>query len=137
MANQKVPVIAAILAQGPATVSDMCDETGYTDGQVRNTLDVMRKQGLAHIRGWTRMGAYGMAAIFQAGPGRDAARPFKQQAPTKPRAQRTSTFYEDPLAEHCKALATALVPRRKPEQQRAVNQLFVQWLARQAGISVV
>jgi len=136
MANQKVPALAAILAQGPATVSDMCDETGYTEGQVRNTLDVMRKQGLAHIKAWTRMGTYGVAAIFHEGPGRDAPRPSK--GPPAPKAPRTTTtFYEDPLAEHCKALAKALVPRRKPEQQRAINQLFVQWLARQAGISVV
>lgn len=67
--------MVAALAEGPATVQDIAEETGLTDMSVRGYIRAMRKRRVIHIARWEHDAAGRQTlAAYQLGQKRDAVR---------------------------------------------------------------
>lgn len=134
--DDRTRAIAEVLHDAPSTVSEICNLTGYTDDKVRITLDRFRRNKLAHISQWARVNAYGVAALYKAGPGIDAERPRAADPNETIREDRTAKALVSNLL-HYQELSAAIVPRRTEQEQYEVNQRYLNWLSSQTGPSAL
>lgn len=124
--------VAKALAQskGGITAQDLMDKSGVSKTSVRKTLINMHRARFIHISHWVKLHESGYVAAYSVGSKDDVAKPLSQRAVKE--ARRREEQEKTPavkLADYYQALANALVPKRKPEEQRKVNNLYLNWIS--------
>lgn len=95
-------VLWHLMEGGPCSRDQLQQDAGVGDDSIGAILTRLRRQGRAHIAGWTR--EYRTVAVYAYGPGRDARKPAAraghERARTYRRRQKARAFLGAPSVFH-------------------------------------
>lgn len=126
-------------AEKGATVRDLEELTGVSEGTIRDVIRQLRAIKSIHVCGWQSSREKGVSAVYGLGDKQDAPRPTPKHvsvaANKKEQAFREQQEKDSACAasKHYLDLSMALAPPRSNEQQQAANERYLDWLRAQAS----
>lgn len=141
--HKPIQLIADLFLAGDEySVGQLAKAMKLSNTNARIQLDFLIKHKLVYLHRWDKTHSHNWTAMFKAGDKPHAAPPnmknalaIKKEAPPPPPPKPLSATAADAAAQlaHLKELASVLVPKRTPEEQREINQQYWEHLARRAA----
>lgn len=121
---------ALAAAQKPVTTQDLVALSGIKKVTVRKTISDMHTYGFVYISQWLKLYESGYVAAYSIGDNGDKQKPLSRRAMREAQKRKEgNTIPVSSVPAHFRDLAKALVPVRTPDQQRKVNNLYLNWIS--------
>lgn len=132
----KQVLVSKALAQSDQglTIQGIVRKTDVSRAAVRNTIAEMYNFRFIHISHWVKINESGYVAAYSVGLKEDVEKPMSERAikESRKRQEKALAHNAQPdtkLVTYYKSLANALAPKRKPDEQRKVNNLYLNWIS--------
>ena len=132
----KQVLVAKAIAQSDQgiTIQGIVRKTDVSRAAVRNTIAEMHKFKFIHISHWVKVNESGYVAAYSVGLKEDVEKPMSERAikEARKRQEKALAHNAEPdtkLVTYYKSLAKALAPKRKPDEQRKINTLYLNWIS--------